>query len=67
MGVGWCHQQVDMVCHEHPRVDGDRVLLGTLSQPVGIGFDVGFFSEADLPIVPTLDDMNGKPWRTVTG
>jgi hypothetical protein len=46
-------------------MNGDRIPFGSFSQPVGIGFDVSFFCKADLPIVSTLNDVDGKSRGTI--
>ena len=63
--VGWGQQQVHMVGHEHPCMYGERMLVGTFTQPMGICFDVSFSCKADLPVVSPLNDVDGKPRGTI--
>jgi hypothetical protein len=52
-----------MICHKYPTMNCDTVFDGTLIQPIGISRDILVARKAGLPVVASLDDVNGKSCR----
>jgi hypothetical protein len=52
-----------MTAHKYPAMNCNTVFDGTLIQPIGISRDIFVASKAGLPVVVSLDDVNGKSCR----
>ena len=57
------NQEMNVIGHEDPGVDGDPALSGVFLEPIGVSREIFVGTEAYLTIVPTLDDMRGNAWQ----
>ena len=51
------HQQVHMICHQHPCVNLSTKLLRAFWQPIDIGRHIFIGSKTDLSVISTLNNM----------
>lgn len=63
----WTQQQVDVVVHQHVRVQYAACFQQRLSEQVQVAAAVGVIQEAGQAVVATLDDVLGMPGRSSRG
>jgi hypothetical protein len=57
---------MNMIGHKNPGMNSHAIPLCRFLQPVCIGCHIVVCSEANLLIIPSLNDVNGQASRTVT-
>ena len=54
-----CVQQVDMIAHQYPGLNGHGVFSGIRLKPVDIGLHIFIATETNLTVIASLIQVNG--------